>query len=264
MLTERLNVLLTVALMTAPMQVQAVDPLVLQNALAINLPAKAADALEGIPEPGPKLLAARSYYRSLVHLDSRWSWDEAKIAAFQDSPEHKALLAEIDRIARHFSQNNPDYALFANTKVRSLDQQIASWNSNASVKVAGESLLGSLANESNIPLTADNANLPEQLKTWLGAHAPVPRPNLAAPGLSAHGQMRAIDFQIEKNGAMIAPADTAKVDSVWRAQGWDAKLKTSIMEAGPSFQGPLLSPDEPWHYTYTANNQEHLPDETIP
>ena len=34
MLTERLNVLLTVALMTAPMQVQAVDPLVLQNALA--------------------------------------------------------------------------------------------------------------------------------------------------------------------------------------------------------------------------------------
>ena len=58
MLTERLNVLLTVALMTAPMQAQAVDPLVLQNALAINLPAKAADALDGIPEPGPKLLAA--------------------------------------------------------------------------------------------------------------------------------------------------------------------------------------------------------------
>jgi hypothetical protein len=242
----------------------AVDSTVLQNALAKNLPVMAADALSKIPDPGPKLLAARSYYRSLAHLDSRWSWDEAKIAAFKDSPEQKALLAEIDRVAQHFSQSNPGYTLYANTNVRSLDQQISSWNSNASVITAGESLLAALANESSMPLTADNIKLPEQLKTWLSAHAPKPSPNLAAPGLSAHGQMRAIDFQIEKNGALIAPADTAKVDTVWRAQGWDAKLKTSIIEAGPAFQGPLVSPDEPWHYTYTANNKEHSPDETSP
>lgn len=264
MLITRLSFLHTAVLMMAASPLWAADSTVLQNALAKNLPVMAADALAEIPDPGPKLLAARSYYRSLAHLDSRWSWDEAKIAAFQDSSEQRALLAEIDRVAQHFSQNNPGYALYANTNVRSLDQQISSWNSNASVITAGESLLASLANESSMPLTAENTKLPEQLKTWLGAHVPNPSPNLAAPGLSAHGQMRAIDFQIEKNGVLIAPADTDKVDSIWRAQGWDAKLKASIIEAGPAFQGPLVSPDEPWHYTYTTDDKEHSPDETIP
>jgi hypothetical protein len=264
MLIRRLSFLLTAFLLMVTSPSWAVDSTILQNALAKNLPAMAADALAKIPDAGPKLLAARSYYRSIVHLDSRWSWDEAKIAAFQDSAEQKALLAEIERVAQHFSQSNPGYTLYANTKVRSLDQQISSWNSNASVIAAGESLLAALANESSISMAADNIKLPEQLKNWLSAYAPKPSPNLAAPGLSAHGQMRAIDFQIEKNGALIAPADTAKVDSVWRAQGWDAKLKTSIIEAGPAFQGPLLSPDEPWHYTYTANNDEHFADETTP
>jgi hypothetical protein len=263
-MTVRLNIIMTAALMMATVRLWAADSTVLQNALVKNLPANASDALSKIPEPGPKLLAARSYYRSLAHLDSRWSWDDAKIAAFQDSPEQKALLAEIDRVAQHFSQGNPGYTLYANTKVRSLDQQISSWNSNTSVITAGDFLLAALAKESSMPLTADNTKLPEQLKTWLSAHAPKPSPNLAAPGLSAHGQMRAIDFQIEKNGVLIAPADTAKVDSVWRAQGWDAKLKASMVEAGPAFQGPLLSPDEPWHYTYTANNNEHFADETSP
>lgn len=264
MLTARRNLLMTAILMMATLQLLAVDSTALQNALAKNLPGKAVDVLARIPESGPKLLAARSYYRSSADLDSRWSWDDAKIAAFQDSREQKALLADIDRVAQHFSQSNPGYALYANTKVRSLDKQIASWNSNASVIASGDTMLQKLLTESGIQLSADNTKLSEQLKSWLSTHTPKPSPNLAAPGLSAHGQMRAIDFQIEKDGTLVAPAETAKVDSVWRAQGWSEKLNASIVQAGPAFQGPLLSPDEPWHYTYTANNEECLPGETNP
>ena len=98
-------------------------------------------------------------------------------------------------------------------------------------------------------LDADSQNLPDQLKAWLGTHAPVPSPNLAAPGLSAHGQMHAIDFQISQNGSLVAQANSADIDSVWRAQGWDVKLKASIAAAGPAFEGPLTSPDEPWHFS---------------
>lgn len=264
MLTERLNVLLAVALMTAASQVPAIDPVVLQNALAKNLPARAADALDGIPEPGPKLLAARSYYRSSARLDSLWSWDEVRISAYQGTPEQIAMLDEIERISRHFADSNPGFTLYANTRVRSLDEQISSWNGNASVAAAGAALLAALAGDPSIQVSAENGELPAQLKIWLSAHVPKPSPNLAAPGLSAHGQMRAIDFQIEKNGSLIAPADTAKVDSVWRAQGWDVKLKASIIQSGPEFQGPLLSPDEPWHYTYTPEHMEPTPDETSP
>ncbi len=90
-----------------------------------------------------------------------------------------------------------------------------------------------------MPLTADNTKLPEQLKTWLGTHAPNPSPNLAAPGLSAHGQMHAIDFQISKNGRLVAQADTAKIDSVWRAQGWDVKLKASHCRRRTGLRGPV-------------------------
>jgi hypothetical protein len=53
-----------------------------------------------------------------------------------------------------------------------------------------------------------------------------------------------------KDGVIIAGADTAKIETVWRAEKWDEKLKDSIDAASPSFHGPLTSPDEPWHYDF--------------
>lgn len=234
----------------------AADANVLQQALSQNLPEPAVKALAAIPDPGRKLLAARSYYRSQAELERRWSWSESQIAAYEGSAEQKALLADIARIAEHFSATNPGYSLYTNTRVRSLDMQLAAWNSNDSVAAAASNLLLSLENEANISISPGNPELPEQLKAWLGAHAPKPSPNLAAPGLSAHGQMRAIDFQIAKAGAVIAPADSSKVDLVWRSMGWDAKLKASITAVGLPFVGPLTSPDEPWHYSYTPDDKE--------
>jgi hypothetical protein len=242
--------------MAATASASAADSQILQQALATLVPEKAANALAKIPDSGRKLLAARSYLRSHASLDQRWSWSESQIAAYEGSKEQKDLLADIARIAEHFSTANPGYSLYANTQVRSLDKQLAAWNSNASVETAASNLLLALENEANISISAGNPKLPEQLKAWLGAHAPKPSPNLAAPGLSAHGQMHAIDFQIAKAGALIAPADSSKVDSVWRSMGWDAKLKTSIAAVGLPFVGPLTSPDEPWHYSYTPDHKE--------
>jgi hypothetical protein len=53
-----------------------------------------------------------------------------------------------------------------------------------------------------------------------------------------------------KDGRIHAGANSDEVKSVWRAEGWDQKLKASIEIAGPSFSGPLINPDEPWHYDY--------------
>ncbi|MFZ9311388.1 MAG: hypothetical protein ACO24O_07810 [Arenimonas sp.] len=246
--------LISLAALSPPLL--AIDAVVLQQALSQNLPEPAVKALTAIPDPGRKLLAARSYYRSQAGLEKRWSWSEAQIAAYEGSPGQKALLADIARIDAHFRTANPGYSLYSNTKVRSLDKQIASWNENASVGTAATNLLAALTADPNVHVDAGNAKLPVQLKSWLGAHAPSPSPNLAAPGLSAHGQMHAIDFQISQGGNIIAPADSSKVAPIWRGQGWDAKLKASIAAAGPAFEGPLTSPDEPWHYSYSPAHEE--------
>ena len=261
---ERLKLVLTVALMLAAPGVSGMDAGVLQHALAKYLPEKAVAALAQIPESGPKLLAARSYYRSKADLDSRWSWDAAQIAAYEGSSEQKALLGEIDLVAEHFAQTNPGFTLYVNSQVRSLDRQISSWNTNASVIAAGESLLSALAADPEISVREENPELPGRLEHWMRAYSPKPGPNLAAPGLSAHGQMHAIDFQILENGVLIAPADREKVDTVWRQQSWETKLKASIVAVGAAFVGPLVSPDEPWHYTYRPGQGEPAFGEVTP
>lgn len=83
---------------------------------------------------------------------------------------------------------------------------------------------------------------------WLHSFKGRERSSLAAPGLTRHGQAYAIDFQIMQAGKIIAGANRSEVESVWRTQGWEHKLNDSMDAAGPSFSGPLKSPDEPWHY----------------
>lgn len=227
----------------------------LQDVLAQTLPAKAAQALAAIPESGRKLLAARSYFRSHATLDVRWSWSEAQIKAYEGSAEQERLLADIARINEHFGGANPGYSLYTNTEVRSLEKQTEAWNENPSVGTAAAELLMAFESDAALDLRPDNPNRYAQLKAWLSARTPQQGPNLAAPGLSAHGQMRAIDFQIVQGARIIAAADSAEVENIWRAQGWDAKLKASISAAGPAFEGPLTSPDEPWHYSYSPEHE---------
>lgn len=213
-------------------------------------PPPSAEALSRIPDPGRKLLALRSYLRSGARIADRWSWTEDRIKAFRGSPEEAALLAEIEAVNQHFSAANPGYEIYVHATVRSLDEQIASWNRNASVGTGAEELVHAYAvafGEAGLePGNMDGA----KLGAWLRGFTPTKSVNLAAPGLTHHGRAGAIDFQVMKNGAIHAGADSAQVESVWRAEGWDKKLKASIEAAGPSFSGPLTDPDEPWHYDY--------------
>jgi len=73
---------------------------------------------------------------------------------------------------------------------------------------------------------------------------------LAAPGLSAHGQARAFDFQVERGGQVIAAMDAASAHRQWDNAGWTQKLHAAVGLAGNHFVGPLQSPYEPWHYAY--------------
>jgi hypothetical protein len=222
----------------------------LNPALTALAPPPSGEALALIPDPGRQLLALRSYLRSGAKLSERWSWTAAEIKEFQGSPAQQALVAEIAAVNDHFKAANPGYELYVHGTVRTLDEQIAKWNANESVGVAANEILtayeAAFGKVSLLPAGTD----PKKLDSWLRGFSPSKRPNLAAPGLTLHGRSGAIDFQIMKEGRIYAGANVKEVESLWRAEGWDRKLKASMDAAGPSFSGPLEDPDEPWHYDY--------------
>jgi hypothetical protein len=88
------------------------------------------------------------------------------------------------------------------------------------------------------------------LRARLMAWSPPSAAPLAAPGLSAHGQGRAFDFQIEHEGRPVAEFDAASARRQWDAAGWTRKLHAAVVASGKPFSGPLESPYEPWHYAY--------------
>ncbi len=222
------------------------------TSISSQLDPRVAPTLGQLVGTGRQLLALRSYLRSAPHLAERWSWTQDQIEAFEGSPEHRDLQREIDRVRAAFVAANPGFELYVNSQVRSLDVQIEHWNSNESVKAAADEIL--VAAQALIASPGFPADRPEQarqaLRTFLSGHRPVPTPTIAAPGLSSHGQMRAIDFQVHQGGRVIAGPSTATIATDWAAAGWAAKLDAAVREASDRFIGPQGSPPAPWHYTY--------------
>ena len=222
------------------------------TAISTQLDPRVAQTLARLDGTGRQLLALRSYLRSASHLAERWSWTQEQIEAFEDSPEQRDLQQEIDRVRTTFVAANPGFELYVNSQVRSLDVQIEHWNGNASVTAAAEEMLA--ATQALMAAPGFPADRPEQareaLKTFLAGHKPVPTPTIAAPGLSLHGQMRAIDFQVHQGGRVVAGPSTATIATDWDAAGWSAKLDAAVREASDRFVGPQATPPAPWHYTY--------------
>lgn len=221
-------------------------------ALHESIDARAAAALGHIEDLGPRLLAARAYLRSAAHLAERWSWTQAQIDAYQGSPQQAALTAEVDRVRTAFEQANPGYTLFVNPQVRSLDVQLQHWNQNRSVVDAGSHLLEAVRaivadEEFPAPGTADGR---AKFESILKAHQPHPTPALAAPGLSPHGRMHAVDFQVRQGALTVAGPSLELVHSVWIGEGWQERLESAVRQASDRFKGPLQNPVEPWHYDY--------------
>ena len=222
----------------------ALEPLVL--GIAAKLDARVVAVLPRIDDVGGRLLALRSYLRSGDRLGERWSWTEAQIAAYAGSPEQADLDAEIQRVRAAFEGANPGYVLFVNPQVRSLDIQLANWNRNESVAAASAHLLQEVVAHFD-SAAQDGAGL----EAFLRAHIPEPVPTVAAPGLSPHGQMRAVDFQVHQGPNIVAGPDTHSIGPVWEQGGWAARLDLAIRDASRRFVGPLAIPPEPWHYTYS-------------
>lgn len=217
--------------------------------IAAKMDARVAEMLPRIDGTGGRLLALRSYLRSEGHLSERWSWTQEQIAAYEGSIERQELNAEVQRVREAFEQSNPGYELFVNPQVRSLDIQLANWNRNESVAAASVRMLQDAI--AHLGTTSGKAASEAMLETFLESYAPEPVPTLAAPGLSPHGQMRAIDFQVHRGGEIVAGPDTQTIASAWERGGWAARLDTAVREASRKFIGPLVSPREPWHYTYS-------------
>jgi hypothetical protein len=209
------------------------------------------EALAQIPDPGRKLLALRSYLRYGSDISERWSWTDAEIKAFHGSREQQVLLAEIAAVNAHFTTANPGFEIYVHGTVRSLDEQVAKWNANESVGLVADEIFDAYTTAFGKDLLQAAQPELERLAIWLRGYQPTRRANLAAPGLTLHGRANAIDFQIMKDGRIYAGANGKQVEGVWRAEGWDEKLKASMDAAGPSFSGPLKNPDEPWHYDYS-------------
>jgi hypothetical protein len=220
--------------------------------LAAALDARARGALARIAPPGHRLLAARSYLRAGAALAARWSWTAEEIAAYERSQEYRTLRGEIAKVTRRFESQNPGYTLYVNLTARSVDQQLERWSSNASVARAAAQILEAAIESHCRPQTSDAAKLagPARLRQFLVDWRPPVLPTLAAPGLSRHGQLRALDFQVKRGDRIVAGPDSSTIATIWAAQGWTTRVRTAVSAVSTKLEGPLEHPNEPWHYVY--------------
>lgn len=230
--------------LAAPAQADSVAALV--AAVRPTLDANAAAVLDRVDDAARRLLAARSYLRAGPNLAARWSWSDAQVAAYQKSAEYRDALAEVQKVIAAFEAQNPGYTLYVNREIRTLDVQLARWNENTSVGATAAGLRDAALAVFPDPDAATAA----QVRDFLVAWRPNPAAALAAPGLSPHGQLRAFDFQVQKDGAIIAGTSTANAAKDWDAAGWTDKLRRAVAAASSRMKGPLESPREPWHYAY--------------
>jgi hypothetical protein len=220
------------------------------NAVSRTLNPPVQATLEQIPALDRRLLALRAYVRAGSTVESRWSWTKDEIRTYQGSDDYRQLIEDLAKVSETFERQNPGYTLFANTEVRSLDVQIERWNSNPRVGTTAANLrAATLGMLERAPVRPSAASL-QEFKSFLASWRPSPVSPLAAPGLSMHGRMRAVDFQIMRNGRIVAATEVGAVASQWEAPGWARKLKQAVVSAGVGFEGPLKSPNEPWHYEY--------------
>jgi len=229
------------------------------TSISAQLDSRVAQTLAQLDGSGRQLLALRSYLRSAPRLAERWSWSQEEIETFEGSQEQRDLQQEIDRVRTAFVAANPGFELYVNSEIRSLDVQIEHWNTNESVNAAAEEILtAAKALVASPGFPADRpAQAREALKAFLSGYRPVPTPTIAAPGLSLHGQMRAIDFHVHQDGRVVAGPSTASIPTDWAAAGWAAKLDAAVRAGSHRFVGPQVSPPAPWHYTYVPEAAAH-------
>jgi len=213
-----------------------------------DLDPRAVAALQQVAGAERRLLALRAYLRAGASLAERWTWSQEQLSAYASTAEGKAAAADLNAVIAAFDSANPGFTLRVNRMPRSLAVQLAHWNENRSVGIAATALASALDRQFAGAVAPDARALRDALMNW----TPGVAATLAAPGLSAHGQARAFDFQIEHDGKLIAGIDAASARRQWDQAGWTGKLHAAVSAAGNRFSGPLSTPYEPWHYAYVS------------
>jgi hypothetical protein len=218
---------------------------------AKTLDKKVQGALDDIDGTPRKLLALK-YYLNRKSIKGSWAWTNKEMAAYRRSVDFRLANAEVDKVISLFQRTYPGHTLKTTKLARSLEDQIGLWNKTKSVAGASANLMKQAIKAMSTKAYPDTATKQSLAKfqKFLRDHSSKPVPTVAVPGLSHHGQLRAYDFIIWQGDKILAGSDGASIRNQWNGAGWGSKLRAIIYTASSKFDGPLQSPNEPWHYTY--------------
>jgi hypothetical protein len=180
-------------------------------------------------------------------LASLWSWTAEQVhESLRALPSEDGalgvasrLLNEAARVQRAFASANPGYTL-AISPPRALERQVVLWKDSLDARVAARDLFDRAVKE----LSSQTYDLPAELarivefSQWLERSRVTPEPGNAAPGISEHGQMRAVDFIVMQGRRIVADTQRATIASAWTAPGWATRLAAAT--AGTQLVGPWL------------------------
>ena len=218
---------------------------------ARSLDKRVQSALKQIDGTPRKLLALKTYIDA-KGIKGRWAWTNNEMAVYRKSMDFRIANAEVDKVISLFQRTYPGLQLRTSKLARSLEDQIQLWNKTPSVKAASANLMKQVAKALKPPAYPDNATKSSLTKfqALLRKHSTQPVPTVAVPGLSHHGQLRAYDFVIWQGDKILAGTDGASIRNQWIGGRWGEKLRQIVYSASNRFEGPLKSPNEPWHFTY--------------
>jgi len=224
------------------------------DALSKGFDTKVQTVLPKIGGAPRQLLALKYYLRRRQDLNRNWTWTPKEIARYKKSSNYHQSMAEVEKVKAKFAELNPGYSLGVNTEVRTLDDQIANWNTTRSIQASATELAAAALKvlaDSNAFQPDLDRNSMLRFQRFLESYKVAYVPTVAVPGLSQHGQLRAFDFVVKQGAVIVAGTQTASITSIWDRSGWTARLNEAIRQASGKFSGPLASPREPWHYAYT-------------
>lgn len=193
-----------------------------------------------------QILALRRYLRlGGARIVAQWPWNQEQIK--EHAKESKELELEAKLVQMNFADANPGYSL-AISPIRSLDKQVRLWCNNGSVQKAATHLLPVVRAEiaASQYLESPIESAVKAFQTFLSKVRVHPEPTSAAPGTSDHGQNRAVDFIVMKDGKAIADTTSSTIVPNWRIPGWEKALIDAA--ASTRLEGPLPNPYEPWHW----------------
>lgn len=164
------------------------------------------------------------------------------------SGDGRRLVNEAARVQQAFARANPGHTL-AISPPRDLERQVTLWTGNLSIRTVADRLLREAIQLVSQPeyVLPPTARALDRFIDGLQAARVSPEPGNAAPGTSAHGQMRAVDFVVMQGGRVVAGTQQATIPTAWTASGWARRLADAT--AGTQLVGPLAHPYEPWHWS---------------